>query len=93
MQRNGDTAVFAVLLDCVGDVVGTNLLVFQRAVGKISATAHEGVGQIRALNDGSGAEHLVYFNNSLCLGNGINIECTLGVVIFFGSLQNGSHRN
>ena len=84
MQRNRDPAVLAVLLDSVGNVVGADLLVFQSTVCEIGTAAHEGVGQIRALNDGGGAEHFVDFDDGLGLGHGVDVERALCVVILFG---------
>ena len=91
MQRHRDGAVLGVLLDGLRNVVGTDLLVFQGAIGEVRAAAHKGVGQVRALDDGGGTEHLVNLNDGLGLSHSIDIESALGVVILFGSLQDGSH--
>ena len=92
MQGNGNGAVLGVLLNSLGDIIGAHLFIFQGAVCKIGTAAHKGVGQIRALDNGSGTEHLMNLNDGLGLRHGIDIERPLGVVILFGSLQNGSHR-
>ena len=84
--------MLGILSDGLGNVVGANLFVFQGAVGKVGTAPHKGVGQVRALNDGGGAEHLMDLNDGLGLGHSVDVEGPLGVVVFFGSLQNGSHR-
>ena len=92
VEGYGDGTVFCVLFDGLGDVVRADLLIFQCAVGEVCAAAHKGVCQIRALNNGGGAEHLMNLDDGFGLGNGVDVKRALGVIVFFRCFQNGSHR-
>ena len=92
MKRHRNGAVLGILFDGLGDVICTNLFILQGAIGKIGTAAHKCVGQIRTLNNGSGAEHFVNFNNSLRLCNSVDIKRALCVIVLFSGFQDGSHR-
>ena len=59
---------------------------------KVHPAAHEGVGQVRALEDGGRAEGLVHLDDGLGLGHGVDVERALGVVVLLGGLHQGSQR-
>ena len=88
VQGHGDGAALAVLLHRRADVGRALDLVFQGGVHEVGAAAHEAVGQVRALQDGGGAEHLMHLDGGLSLGHGVHVEGALGVVIFLGGFQN-----
>ena len=88
---SGNGAVHGVFFHGVGDVHRALFLVLQGAVGEIRPAAHEGVGQVRPLQDRGGAEHLVDFDHCLGLAHGVDVERPLGVIISFGGVQNGFH--
>ena len=89
MEDDGNGGILTVLLHRVGNVSGSLLLVLQCPVGKIHTTAHERVGQVRALQDSGGAEGLVHFNDSLGLCHSIDVECSLSIIMSFGGLHEG----
>ena len=93
VQHHGDRAVLAVLAHGVRDAARADLLVLQRAVGEVHAAAHEGVGQVRALQYGGGAEGLVHLDDGLGLGHGVDVERALRVVVLFGGLHQGAKGN
>ena len=92
VEYDGDGGVLAVLLHGVGDVPGALFLVLQRPVGKVGAATHKGIGQVRALEDGGGAEGLVHLDDGLGLGHGVDVERALGVAVGLGGLHQGSQR-
>ena len=92
VEHDGDGGALAVLLHRVGDVAGPLLLVLQRAVLEIHTASHKRVCQVRALQDGGGAEGLVHFNDSLGLCHGVDIERPLSIIVSLGGLHKGSER-
>ena len=92
VEHHGDGAVLGELLHRLGDVAGPLLLVLQGAVCKVHPAAHEGVGQVGPLQNGRGAEHLVYGDDRLGLGHGVDVEGPLGIAIFHGGVQNRTQR-
>ena len=93
VQDHGDGAVLAVLLDGVADVPGADDLVLDRAVGKVRAPSHEGVGEVGALQDGGAPQHLVDLDHGLCLADGVDVERALGVAAPARGVQDGLERN
>ena len=87
VQHHGDGASLTVLPDGVGDAARADLLVLQRAVGEVHAAAHEGVGEVCALQDGGAAEGLVHFDDCLGLCHGVDVERALRVVVLFSGLH------
>ena len=87
VQHHGDGTVFTVLPDGVGDAASADLLVLEGAVGEVHTAAHEGVGEVRALEYGGGAEGLVHFDDCLGLGHGVDVERALRVVVLFGGFH------
>ena len=81
-----------VLLHRLGDVAGPLLLVLQGAVCKVHPAAHEGVGQVGALQDGGGAEGLVHVDDGLGLGHRVDVERPLGVAVFHSRVQQRAQR-
>ena len=93
VQGHGDGGVHGVFFHRVGDVQRAFFLVLQSAVGEVGPPAHEGVGQVRALQNGGGAEHLVDFDDRLGLTDGVDVEGALRVVVFLGGVENRFHWN
>ena len=93
VQHHGDGTVLAVLLYGVGYAARADLLVLQRAVGEVHAAAHEGVGEVGALQYGGAAEGLVHLDDGLGLSHGVDVERALRVVVLFGGLHKGTKRN
>ena len=93
VEHHGYRRALAVLLYGVGDTLRADLLVLKRAVGEVHAAAHEGVGEIRALEYGGAAEGLVHLDNGLGLSHGVYVERALRVVVLFGGLHEGAKRN
>ena len=92
VEGHGNGAVLGILLNSVCNVIGAYLLILQGAVGKICTASHEGIGQIRTLNDCGGAEHLMNLDHRLGLGHSVYIKSPLGVIVLLGCFQNRSHR-
>ena len=92
VEHDGDWAVGAVFLDGIADVQRTLLLVGDSAVGEIGAAAHEGVGEVCALQNGGAAEHFVYGDDGLCLRDGVHIERALSITVGLGGFQKGTKR-
>ena len=86
VEGHRDGTGLGVLLHRVGNVQRALLLVLQGALGKVGAAAHEGVGQVRALEDGGGTEHLVNLDHRLGLAHRVDVEGSLGVVVFLGGV-------
>ena len=93
MQGNGNGGVHGVLFHGVGDVQRALFLVLQRPLGEVGAPAHEGVGQIRPLQNGGGTEHLMDLNHRLGLTDRVDVKGSLGIVILLGSIQDRFHWN
>ena len=92
MQSHGDGAVLTVFLHRIADVLRAHLFVLQGGVHEIGTPAHKAVGQVRALQNGGAAEHLVHLDGGLGLGHGVHVERALGVVFFFSGFQNRAQR-
>ena len=89
VENDGDGGVRPVLLHGGGDVPRALLLVLQGALGEVHPAAHEGVGQIRPLENGEG---LVHLNDGLGLGHGVHVKGPLGVIVLLGGLHQGPQR-
>ena len=93
VQNDGDGAVLAKAPHRVADVARAGYLVLRGAVGEVGPAAHEGVGEVGALQDRGAAEGLVDLDHGLGLAHGVDVERALGIAAPTGGVQHGLERD
>ena len=93
MEHHGYGRVLAIELDGVTDVLRAPDLVLDGTVREVGPASHEGVSEVRSLQDHGAAEHLVHLDSSLGLAHRVDVERPLRVAVAPGGVENGFERN
>ena len=87
MKDNGYGAVLPIFFHGPGNIFSALFLILQGCVHKVASSPHKTICQVGPLQYGSGAEHLMDLDGSLCLGHRVDVESALGKSMFNRSLH------